>query len=124
LSTADIVSLHVTALAQNKAMIGWEQLCKMKPSAYLINTARAAVVDEAALIRALTENKIAGASLDVWITEPPDPKNPLLNMPNVLATPHMSATANEVWEPTVEAVWRNMVLASEGKEPLNRVREF
>ena len=124
LSTADIVSLHVTALTENKAMIGWEQLNKMKPSAFLINTARAAVVDEAALIRALQEKRIAGAAIDVWQPEPPDPNNPLLSMPNVVATPHIAATSYEVWALTVESVWRNLILVSEGKEPLNRVREF
>jgi phosphoglycerate dehydrogenase-like enzyme len=124
LSEADIVSLHITSLEKNKAMIGWEQLKKMKPSAFLINTSRAAIIDEAALIRALNEKKIAGAALDVWQPEPVNPSNPLLKMPNVIATPHIAATAYEIWEPTVETVWRNMVMVSEGKEPLNRVREF
>ena len=90
--------------------MGWEQLCLMKPTAYLINTSRGSNIDEAALIRALNEKKIAGAALDVWSKEPPDPDNPLLKMPNVVTTPHM---AGSVWEniiPAFEAVWRNILL--------------
>ncbi len=124
LKTADIVTIHVPSFTANRKMIGWEELNKMKKTAYLINTSRGANIDEDALFRALKEGKIAGAGIDVWDPEPPDPKNPLLNLPNCLVTPHMAATAIENWEPSVETVWRNVVMVSEGKEPLNRVREF
>jgi phosphoglycerate dehydrogenase-like enzyme len=105
-------------------MIGWAQLTKMKSSAYIINTSRGYLIDEVALLRALNEKKIAGAGLDVWNPEPPDPKNPLLQLPNVVATPHCagsSAPENQQW--ACEAMWRNILLVSEGNEPLNRIRE-
>ena len=73
LKTSDIVSLHVPSDPGGQAFMGWEQLCLMKPTAYLINTSRGSNIDETALIRALDEKKIAGAALDVWKNEPPDP---------------------------------------------------
>ncbi len=124
LKQADVVSLHVPSFAANKAMIGWEQLNMMKKTAYLINTSRGANIDEAALLRALKENVIAGAALDVFDTEPPDPKNPLLLLPNIIVTPHSAALTWEMWGKSFETVWRNVVMVSEGKEPLNRIREF
>ncbi|MBM2825151.1 MAG: hydroxyacid dehydrogenase [Dehalococcoidales bacterium] len=124
LSTSDIVTLHVPSFESNRGMIGWEELCTMKPSAYIINTSRGIVIDQDALIRALNEERIAGAGLDVWAPEPPDPKNPLLQMPNVVATPHAAALSWESRKPTFETIWRNVLLVSEGKEPMNRIREF
>ncbi|MBI4332999.1 MAG: hypothetical protein HY673_17165 [Chloroflexi bacterium] len=123
-STSDIVTLHVPSSESNRGMIRWTQLTKMKPSAYIINTSRGAIIDQDDLIRALNEKKIAGAGLDVWVPEPPDPKNPLLQMPNVVATPHVAGDSWERWKPTCETIWRNMRLVSEGKEPANRIREF
>lgn len=123
LSVSDIVTLHVPGVDSNVKMIGWDQLTKMKPSAYLINTSRGSVVDEEALIRALTEKKIAGAGLDVWEPEPPDPNNPLLHMDNVVATPHQVGRAWETGKRAYEAIWRNVLLVSEGKDPLDRVRQ-
>lgn len=124
LTHSDIVTLHIPSLTANRAMIGWGQLTKMKPTAFLINTSRGVNVDEKALVRALTEKKIAGAGIDVWNPEPPDPDNPLLKMPNVVATPHIAGITWEIVEPSCEMIWRNVLLVSEGKEPLNRIREF
>jgi phosphoglycerate dehydrogenase-like enzyme len=123
LSSSDIVTIHLPAFQSNVGMIGWEQLTKMKPSAYIINTSRGTIIDETALIRALNEKKIAGAGLDVWDPEPPDPENPLLQMTNVVATPHYAGGGAENRKWGYEAVWRNILLVSEGKEPLNMVRE-
>ena len=124
LRQSDVVTIHVPSFTANLKMIGWEELNKMKPTGYLINTSRGANVDEAALIRALNEKKIAGAAIDVWDPEPPDPKNLLINMPNVVATPHIAGSSWENAVPGFETVWRNVVMVSEGKEPLNRIREF
>ena len=96
----------------------------MKPTAYIINTARGALINEADLIRALNEKKIAGAGIDVWEPEPPDPKNPLLHMDNVVAVPHIGALVWERVERECRVVWSNILKVSEGKEPLNQVKEF
>jgi phosphoglycerate dehydrogenase-like enzyme len=124
LKRSDIVSIHVPSFTANRALIGWEQLNMMKPSAYLINTSRGANIDEKALVRALNENKITGAAIDVFDPEPPLPDNPLLHMPNVVATPHIADTAVEVTARRYDIMWRNIVLVSEGREPVSRVREF
>ncbi len=123
LAKADIVTVHVPSLTSTKKMIGWNEFNKMKPSAYIVNTSRGANIDEAALIRALKEGKIAGAGIDVFEQEPTDPKNPLLNMPNVVATPHSAGNTWENWVPTFETVWGNVERVSKGQEPINRIRE-
>jgi phosphoglycerate dehydrogenase-like enzyme len=124
LATADIVTLHVPSMEASRNLITWKELSMMKPTACIINTSRGAVINEADLIRALNEKKIAGAGIDVWEPEPPDPKNPLLHMENVVATPHAGATAWENWRPRVQVMWSNILKVSEGKEPLNQVKEF
>ena len=124
LSSSDIVTLHVPAFAANKKMIGTEELNKMKTSAYLINTSRGDVVDEAALIRALQEKRIAGAGLDVFDPEPPEASNPLLKMDNAVVSPHIAGLSDENMKPRCETIWRNVLLVSEGKPPLNIVNEF
>jgi D-3-phosphoglycerate dehydrogenase len=88
LANSDYVSLHVPATAQTTGMIGEQQLRAMKPSAYLINTARGSLIQEDRLVEALREGWIAGAALDVLSTEPPDPGSPLLALDNVIVTPH------------------------------------
>ncbi|MBI4414056.1 MAG: C-terminal binding protein, partial [candidate division NC10 bacterium] len=84
----DYLSISVPLTAETRQMVDAAVLRRMKPTAFLINTARGAVVEEAALIRALWEGWIAGAGLDVLEREPPAPDNPLLRMENVLLTPH------------------------------------
>ncbi len=122
LSRADVVTLHVPLQESTRGMIGWKQLNMMKTSAILVNTARGAVVDEEALIRALQQDVIAGAGLDVLTNEPPSPSNPLLHMDNVVVTPH--AAAVRIWEdilPMVKLTWENVSRVLEGKEPRNVV---
>jgi phosphoglycerate dehydrogenase-like enzyme len=95
LRTSDIVSLHVPLTRETRHMIGAAQLKLMKPTAYLVNTCRGPVVDEPALIEALTAGTIAGAGLDVFDQEPPPPDNPLFGLPNVTLTAHF---AGPTWD--------------------------
>jgi D-3-phosphoglycerate dehydrogenase len=94
LRRADYVSCHIPLSPKTHHILGEAQFRAMKPTAIFINTARGPVVDEAALIRALREGWIAAAGLDVLEQEPPDPANPLLNMDNVMVTPHLAGTSN------------------------------
>ena len=89
LEHSDYVSLHCPLTESTKHIINKETLKLMKPSAFIINTSRGALIDEAALIEALKNGKIAGAGLDVQETEPPKETSPLYTMENVLLTPHM-----------------------------------
>lgn len=91
---ADYITVHVPLLPQTRGMIGSEELERMKPTAFIINTARGGVIDEKALIRALDEGKIAGAGLDVFETEPPDDWS-LAKHPKVVATPHIASSTVE-----------------------------
>lgn len=94
LRESDFVTLHVALTPQTKHMIGKRELSLMKPTAFLINTSRGEIVDEAALVEALREGKIAGAALDVYQREPPT-DSPLLKMENVVLTPHIGASTIE-----------------------------
>ena len=89
LKNSDYVSLHCPLTPQTRHMINKETLALMKPTAFLINTSRGALVDEPALIEALENHQIAGAGLDVQETEPPKEDNPLYTLDNVILTPHM-----------------------------------
>jgi D-3-phosphoglycerate dehydrogenase len=102
ISQADFVSLHLPLLPETRGLVNAEFLGKMKKHAFLINTSRGEVVDEAALLAALQSGHLRGAGLDAFSPEPPDPANPLLHLPQVIATPHLGAqtdgaTSNMGW---------------------------
>lgn len=98
LAESDYVTLHVFLNDQTRHMINAERLALMKPTAYLINTCRGPIVDEPALIEALKAGKLAGAGLDVFEQEPIDPNNPLLEMDNVIVTPHVAVYSQKAIE--------------------------
>jgi D-3-phosphoglycerate dehydrogenase / 2-oxoglutarate reductase len=95
LESVDILSLHCPLTARTRGMIGAAQFARMKPGAFLVNTARGPVIDEQALVDALQNGKLAGAGLDTFATEPPDAANPLFALPNVLVTPHIAAATTD-----------------------------
>ncbi|MFW6156342.1 MAG: phosphoglycerate dehydrogenase, partial [Armatimonadota bacterium] len=94
LEKSDIISLHAALTEQTRHMIGKEQLLLMKPGAMLINCARGSLVDECALVEALTEGRLGGAALDVFEREP-QPRCELVSLPSVVATPHVAASTEE-----------------------------
>lgn len=94
LKTADYISLHIPMPADKKAVIGEKELAMMKPTAYIVNTARGGVVDEDALIRALDEGRLAGAALDVFAEEPVK-NEALYTHPRISVTPHIGGATRE-----------------------------
>jgi len=117
LRRSDFVSLHPILTPETRHLIGAEQLALMKPTAYLINTSRGGVVDEPALIEALRQGQIAGAGLDVFETEPPELDNPLLAMPNVIATPHALPRTLESARRCAEMTEENVLALLDGRLP-------
>jgi D-3-phosphoglycerate dehydrogenase len=92
---ADIVTIHLVLSDRSRGLIGAEDIARMKRSAYVINTARAPIVDQAALIKALREKRIAGAGLDVFETEPLPLDHPYRKLDNVVITPHLGYVAEQ-----------------------------
>ncbi|HSK67208.1 MAG TPA: phosphoglycerate dehydrogenase [Anaerolineales bacterium] len=102
IAQADFVSLHLPLLPETRCLVNQDFLNRMKKGSFLINTSRGEVIDEEALLQALQSGHIRGAGLDAFTVEPPDPRNPLLSLPNVIATPHLGAqtdgaTSNMGW---------------------------
>jgi glyoxylate reductase len=116
LRQSDFVSLHSRYSPRTHHLIGREQLRLMKESAYLINTARAGIVDQAALFEALTHGWIAGAGLDVFDGEP-NTEAPILALPNVVATPHIGNRTREGVLDVVDQSVRNALAVLQGRRP-------
>ena len=96
LTKSDMVSLHLPVIEDTKASVNKDWFSKMKKSAFLINTARAAVIDQKDLVEALQNGDIAGAAIDVYWEEPVPANHPLLQMRNVVCTPHMAGLTTDV----------------------------
>jgi D-3-phosphoglycerate dehydrogenase len=118
---ADYVSVHTLLTAETRHLIGEAFFRRMKPTAILINTSRGPVVDEEALARALRENRLAGAALDVWEEEPIAADNPLLKMDNVIATPHAAYYSSAAVAQIPGRCGEEVARVLTGKRPLNVV---
>jgi len=121
LSEADFVVLAAPETPETRKMMGAREFALMKPSAYFVNVARGALVDEPALIHALQRNEIAGAALDVTSQEPLPADNPLWQLDNVFITPHVSAVSEHLWERQTDLLLENLDRWFGGRELVNRV---
>ncbi len=117
LPQADIVSVQVPLTPHTRQLVGRKELGLMKPSAFFINMSRGATVAEDGLIECLAEKRIAGAGLDVFAREPVSPDNPLLQMENVILTPHLGGAAQESIRRTVQASVATIVRVAAGQKP-------
>jgi D-3-phosphoglycerate dehydrogenase len=115
LPRADFVTIHCPKTPQTVGMFNAARLARMKPSAYLVNTARGGIIDEAALHKALTTGKLAGAGLDVFEQEPTPVANPLLKLGNVISAPHMAGVTRESLDRMGVETARNILSALDGQ---------
>ena len=120
LRLSDFVSIHVPFTPETKHLINTSTLSLMKPTAFIINTARGPIVDEAALVVALKSKKIAGAGLDVYEAEPQLAEG-LTELDNVVLTPHTASATYEARGAMSRIVAENILAVFEGKTPLNVV---
>jgi D-3-phosphoglycerate dehydrogenase len=118
LRTSDIVNVLVELTVETYGMIGAAELSMMRSDAYLVNTARGAVVDEGALAQALRDGVIAGAALDAFATEPIAADRPLRTLDNVILTPHNIGHTRELFDSFVPATYENVVRIAAGEPPL------
>ncbi|MBI2528492.1 MAG: D-glycerate dehydrogenase [Candidatus Rokubacteria bacterium] len=118
LAESDFVSIHVALAPETVHLIGAPELARMRPSAYLVNTARGPIVDEAALVAALERKQIAGAALDVFEHEPRVEPG-LVALPNVVLTPHLGSAARDTRECIAGIVADNVAAVIEGRRPPN-----
>ena len=121
LERADFVSIHCPKNRETLGMFNAERLARMKSSAYLVNTARGGIIDEAALHTALVRGIIAGAGLDVFDREPTSPDNPLPHLPNVITAPHMAGVTVEAFDRMAVATVQNLLDVLDGKPNLDHV---
>ena len=117
LAESDFVSLHCPLTPQTRGLIGEAELRAMRPTAYLVNTARGPIVDQGALERALREGWIAGAALDVTDPEPLAPTDPLLSAPNLLVIPHLGSATHRTRE-AMASISVDNLLAGLAGEPM------
>ena len=102
-ATADIVTIHVVLSQRSRGLVGAAELARMKPTAYLVNTARGPIVDEGALLEALTQKKIAGAGIDVFSVEPLPVDHPFRKLDNIVLTPHLGYVTEDSFRNSLSA---------------------
>lgn len=117
---SDFITIHNVLSARSRGTVGANEFGLMKPSAFLINTSRGPIVDEAAMLAALRDKKIAGAGLDVWEKEPPPAQHPLMKYDNVMVTPHMAGVTRESRARMGQIAAEQMLDALDGK-PVPRI---
>jgi phosphoglycerate dehydrogenase-like enzyme len=118
---ADYVSVHCLLNAETRGMIDRRLFARMKPTAYFLNAARGPIVNEADLVAALEEGRIAGAGLDVFEEEPPRPDHPLLRMENVVLAPHAIGWTDECFQAIGESAIRSILSVRRGEKPFGLV---
>ena len=116
LRESDIVSVHATLAPESRGLLDARRLALMKPTAYLINTARGPIVDEAALVAALSEKRLAGAGLDVFDQEPLTAGHPLTVLDNVILTPHIGWPTDEAYEKFADAAADVLIAHLDGRD--------
>jgi D-3-phosphoglycerate dehydrogenase len=121
LAQADFVTLHTPLIPETHHLISERELGLMKPGSYLINASRGPVVDEAALIEALQTGHLAGAGLDVFDPEPPEPNNPLLKMTNVVLTPHIASSTQTGLSAMINGAVDQILQVLAGQRPIHLV---
>ncbi|WP_324668093.1 2-hydroxyacid dehydrogenase [Geochorda subterranea] len=114
LASSDVVTLHLPLTPETRNLLDRERLGRMKPGALLVNTARAELVDEAALVEALGSGRLGGAAIDVFAPEPPPPDHPLRRLPNVLLTPHGAGVTAEAQERIAQGALTNVLRFLDG----------
>jgi D-3-phosphoglycerate dehydrogenase len=121
LDRADAVSLHVPLRPETRGLLGRAELARMKPGALLVNTARGALVDQAALVEALAAGRLGAAGLDVFAREPVPGGDPLLALPNVVLSPHVAGATEEAMARTAEAVATAILRFAAGRRVPHRL---
>ena len=116
MAESDVVSIHATLSPQTTGMISRELLGRMKPGAYIVNTARGAIIDQAALVDVLRAGRIAGAALDVFESEPLAPDHPLRSLPNTVLTPHLGWPTDEMYAQFATAAADAIIDFMDGKD--------
>ncbi|HEX2281623.1 MAG TPA: NAD(P)-dependent oxidoreductase, partial [Thermomicrobiales bacterium] len=120
MSTSDAISVHLALTPETRHLVGASEIALMKPTSIIVNTSRGAVIDEKALYEALRDGKIAGAGLDVTDPEPATDDNPLLDLDNVIVTPHQSGISRESSPRSARFAFENVRRAALG-EPIQSV---
>ncbi len=123
LESSDFITLHAPVAEDGSTLLTGERISKIKPGAVLVNTASAELVDESALIEALRNGRLAGAGIDIFHGHPVDPQNPLLDLPNVVLTPHIGGATGDTIERHSAAIASDLIKYSQGEKPVNFVNE-
>ena len=121
LREADVVSLHAPLTPETQNLLDARRIAMMKPGAIVINTARGRLIDENALVDALSDGRLGAAGLDVFPEEPPAAGSPLFSLANVVVTPHIAWLTTQTWQRSLDVVVDNCRRLAAGEPPLNRV---